>query len=225
MNREQERFRYHTKADPGLRFWILNAVWNSVDGAAVTDEEIRESRAGLVTYPSGEVLCQYDEFRMVPDEVHFMVGPIYQDDAPGYHSSLVRNGEGGVEVRLGPSRSQEGNPRYHYSTLVLNRTQHRVRVTKFAPFLRGLMGIRKEPKMGYYSPIQFREWFRVKDELGWIAPGEEVADPDNYGSGSGVWAYFFEADQGDRFIATSPLECNPRLNGKPKGGLPRFKFE
>lgn len=225
MTPEQQRFRYHAKADPELCFWMLGDVWELFDGKSITDDKVCDARAGLVTYPSGEVLCQFGGSRMIPDGVHFMVGPVYQDHKPGYHSSLVRNGEGGVEVWHGPSRSQEGDSRYYYSTVVLNRTCHRIRVTKFAPFKRGLMGIRKEPETGYYSPTQFREWFRVKDEQGWIAPGEQVADPDNYGSGSGIWAYFFETDQGDQFIATSPLENRRAFNKDPKGTLPRFKFE
>ena len=106
----------------------------------------------------------------------------------------------------GLSRSQPGDIRYYYSTEITNLTTERVRVLKFGPFLRGLFGINRDPETGYYSPTQFREWFRIRDPQGWIEPGEQVCDPDNYGRGDGVWAYFFESSGGQRFIATAPLE-------------------
>lgn len=212
MNADQQRFRYHTSVDPELGFWVLGSDWERREPNSISDDEIRKSKAGLVTYPSGEVLCQYGDFRKAPEGVHFMTGPSYSDDAHGYRSNLVRNGDGGIQVVHGPSRSQGGDARYHYSTEVINLTQHRVRVTKFAPFSQGLFGIKRDPDIGYYSPTQFREWFRVGDAQGWIEPGGSACDPDNYGSGSGVWAFFFETDQGGTFIATAPLEHNPKSN-------------
>ena len=210
MNADRQRFRYHTRVDPELRFWVLGSEWEQCESSSISDDEIRQSKAGLVTYPSGEVLCQYGDSTKAPEGVHFMTGPDYSDDAPGFRRNLVRNGDGGVQVVHGPSRSQAGDARYYYSTEVINLTRHRVKVTKFAPFSRGLFGVKRDPDIGYYSPTQFREWFRVENDQGWIGPGGCVRDPDNYGSGSGVWAFFLESDQGDKFIATAPLEYNPR---------------
>ncbi|MEM1059860.1 MAG: hypothetical protein AAGK14_11475 [Verrucomicrobiota bacterium] len=206
MNADQQRFLYHTSVDPGLGFWVLSSDWEKREPSEISDDDIRQSKAGLVTYPSGEVLCQFGDFRKTPEGVHFMTGPSYSDDAPGFRRNLVRNGDGGVQVIHGPSRSQAGDARYNYSTKVTNMTQQRVRVTKFAPFSQGLFGIKEEPDIGYYSPLQFREWFRVENPQGWIDPGASAQDPDNYGSGGGVWAFFFETDQGDTFISTAPLE-------------------
>ena len=208
MNADQQRFRYHTSADPELGFWVLSTDWEQRKSSQISDDDIQQSQAGLVTYPSGEVLCQYGDFRKIPEGVHFMTGPSYSDDGPGFRRDLVRNGDRGILVTHGPSRSQEGDSRYYYSTKVINMTQQRVRVTKFAPFSRGLFGVKKEPDIGYYSPTQFREWFRVEDSQGWIDPGASAQDPDNYGSGGGVWAFFFETDRGDTFISTAPLENN-----------------
>ena len=214
MNADQQRFRYHTSADPELGFWVLSTDWEQCEPSEISDDAIRQSKAGLVTYPSGEVLCQYGDFQKTPEGVHFMTGPSYSDSAPGFRRNLVRNGAGGVQVIHGPSRSQAGDSRYYYSTKVINMCQQRVRVAKFAPFSRGLLGVEKEPDIGYYSPTQFREWFRVDDPHGWIRPGAYAQDPDNYGRGHGVWAFFFETDEGESFIATAPLEHHESRAGR-----------
>lgn len=209
MTSEKDRYCYHAEADPQLRFWVLTSGWSSVQPESITPDFVREAKAGLVTYPSGEILCQFGIVRQPPPGTHYMRGPVYADDGPGYDRALVRNGKGGVEIAHGPSISQSGDPRQHYSTTLINLSDRKVRVTKFATFARGMLGIKREPIEGYYSPIQFREWYRVPDSEGWIEPNEHVCDPDNYGNGNGVWAYFFEDDRGGAMIATAPLGNKP----------------
>ncbi len=206
MHPDKQRFRYHAQVDPEMTFWLRETQWTRRASESITDDEIRRSRGGLVTYPSGEVLCHFGALRELPDGVHFMEGPCYQDGSPGFDRRRVRNGEGGVLVVHGPSRSQSGDPRHHYSTTVTNHTKHRIKATKFVFLDKRFFGIKKEPKGGYYSPVQFREWFRVQDPDGWIEPGASVCDPDNYGKGRGIWAFFFETEHGELFIATAALE-------------------
>lgn len=216
MGAEQQRFHYHLQKDPSFAFYVREDVdtpWirieSFIEGRFVGSEAALPASAagaGLVAYPSGEVLCAFGEIGRPPVGVHFMNGPEYRDNTPGFDARLVRNGLGGVAITHGPSASQPGDARRFYSTGVRNSGSSRIRVYKFGPFDRGLLGISKEPKAAYYSPRQFREWYRVPDPEGWIAPGEEVCDPDNYGCGRGVWAYFFESIDGDKFIGTAPLE-------------------
>ena len=84
MDVDQQRFRYHTEVDPKLGFWILDTKWIRVDPKSISDDEIRQSRAGLVTYGSGEVLCQFGVVETIPAGVHFMRGPVYSDEEPGF---------------------------------------------------------------------------------------------------------------------------------------------
>jgi len=84
-------------------------------------------------------------------------------------------------------------------------------VFKFAPYSRGLFGRLFREYEGYYSLLQFREWFRVKDNEGWISPNETVCDPDNFGCGKGSWLYFFEFfenEYGEVFISSIELTRN-----------------
>ena len=187
-------------------FWLFGSAWTRVDAGEVSEASVSSASSGVVGYASGEILCQFGEADTLPAGFHFMSGPTYFDKEPGFRRRLVRNGKGGAQVEHGASRSQQGDPQRHYATKLTNLTERPVRVTKFAPFPKGFFGVPSEPPKGYYSPTQFREWFRVSDPDGWIQPGESVCDPDNYAWGRGVWAYFLEDDRGERFIATAPLK-------------------
>ena len=206
MNDEQKRYFHHAREDSHLSFWLNNeGVWERFAASDIS-KEVLDGRSGLVAYPSGEVLCQLGEVGSLPEGVHFMTGPNYTDDGANFSRRLVRAGRGAVRITHGKSASQLGATQWYYSTTLRNDKPCPIRVTKFGPLLRGFLGIRRNPEDGYYSPLQFREWFRVPDPEGWIETGEVVCDPDNYGSGNGVWAYFLETKQGDRFISTVPLE-------------------
>ncbi len=203
MHPEKRRFQYHTQIDPDLRFWLLDMQWRETDPATLDAETIDRAKAGLVTYPSGEILCMFGAPPFLPHGVFFMQGPTYSDAGPAFDRRLIWNGAGGVEVSHGLSRSQGESPR-NYSTEVRNLSDHPVWVTKFGAVSKGLLGFRQPT--AYFSPTQFREWYRVPDPDGWIPPGGRACDPENYGSGRGLWAYFFENNQGENFIATAPLE-------------------
>ncbi len=209
MTEDQLRFQYHCNKDPELRFWLRTDFWTLIDPHHLTEKQILQAKAGIVTYPSGEVLCQFGSYRSMPDGAFFMNGPTYQDQHPTFHRKYVRNGAKGIQVRHGPSRSQQGDPRNQYSTTLTNLYHLPLRVIKFAPLQKTLLSYAEFPGQGYYSPTQFREWFRVPDAEGWIQPMESVCDPDNYGQGNGIWGYFLMDPEANLFIATVPLEHQP----------------
>ncbi|MEM1354596.1 MAG: hypothetical protein AAGC44_03455 [Planctomycetota bacterium] len=203
MDSFQETFLLYAMQDQGLLFWLWDDQWHLVEAASINPETLNRSSAGLVCYPNGEVICKFGQIYKLPPGVSYLIEPRKNDDKLRYTKRLVRNGEKGALVIHSPPRTQTSES--SYSTTITNQSRNKIRVTKFGPFAKGLFGIKKDPVEGYYDSIQFCNWFRVSDPEGWINPGESVCDPDNYGSGDGVWVYFFENEFGDRFISTAPL--------------------
>ncbi len=204
MNKNIYRLKHFITNDPHLRFYI-NACenppfrdWKKVEPDKI---DLQEVRAFIITYPSGEVLDTFRAGSSLPDDVHYFNGPVYKDDTEGFSKKRVRNDL--APVVHGKCLSHPNDESY-YSTTLTNKTNQKIRVYKFAP-MNKVFGIfyPSEPQYGYYSPLQFKEWFRVRDEDGWISPNEQVTDPDNWGSGKGFWAYFIEGENGDKFITTA----------------------
>jgi len=205
MNDDQNRFRYHLENDGSMRFFLRNAEWRELRCFEVTDEMILSSTSGIVSYPSGEAMFMYGLMHDVPDGVSFNTGACYSDSSPGYSKSLMKEGAAKVKVTHGDSLSQGKDPRSHYSTSVTNLSDRKIRAVKFAAYKKGLFGRLSRESDGFYSPRQFREWFRVPDPYGWILPNETVCDPDNFGYGNGYWLYFFEDDLERFFIGSGTL--------------------
>ena len=199
-----DRLKHFITNDPHLRFYVNASEkppfreWTKVEPDTLN---LKEVKAYIVTYPSGEILDQFRASEPLPDDVHFFDGPVYHDNTEGYSKKRVRNDW--APVVHGKSLSHP-NEQGYYSTTLTNNTKHKIRIYKFAP-MNKVFGFfyPSEPNPGYYSPLQFKEWFRVQDEEGWISPNEQVTDPDNWGTGTGIWAYFIENENGDKFISTA----------------------
>ena len=207
MQIERARLKHYLENDPSLRFYVAKGVSSGTRLAGVSPgEEIdfQSINSFVVAYPSGEVLEEFGSYGHLPEGLFFMEGPVYKDSTEGYRRGSVDNSK----VKISNSRCvrRPDDPTY-YSTTIQNTGTTRVRVYKFAP-LSKIWGLfyPREPHPGYYSPRQFIEWFRVGGDDGWIAPGESVEDPDNYGFSRGIWVFFFEEEEGGRFIATCPLD-------------------
>lgn len=208
MHKDKTRFKYHLANDTAMRFFLKISDWEEYEFCEVSDDMIIEAKAGIVSYPSGEAMFIFGSMFKVPECISFNIGPIYNDEIPGYTTSLERYGVAKVKIFHGDSLSQGEDPRSHYSTSVTNLSDHKIRVIKFAPYTKSLLGRLKLDSRGFYSPTQFKEWFRVNDTEGWIQPNETVCDPDNFGFGKGRWVYFFKNETGDVFIGTAVLGRN-----------------
>jgi len=188
-----------------MRFFLRQSKWVEYEASLVTDEMINSSNAGIVTYSSGEAMFMYGNIYPAPKGVTFNNGAIYQDERQGYSKSLLRAGQGKVDIFHGDSLSQDEDPRSHYSTSITNISDSKIRVFKFAAYKKGFFGKLSRESEGFYCLRQFKEWFRVPDDEGWIQPNETVCDPDNFGYGKGFWLYFFEDESGDVFIGSTTL--------------------
>ena len=134
-----------------------------------------------------------------------MFEPVYSHNVPGFRRRFVRNGHGCDKVMHGLSRTQLGNSKRHCLTTVVNQILIRFRMTKTAPFKKGLCGIKMNPDKAHYPPTQFCEWFRVPGAEAWFAAGERVSDLDKNGSGPAMRVYSFQTTEGYHFIDTAPL--------------------
>jgi hypothetical protein len=202
---EFDRFIRQVKDKSGLSYWLFDGQWQRVDQFTILLDLAGQAKAGLACYPNGEILCKFGKITHLPEGVTFLIEPRLNSHPMRYEKNRVRNGAGGALIQHASSKSQSGDPRYYYATRVTNQGSSRIRVIKFGPFDVGIFGVKRDPIKGYYTGEQFQNWYNVEDPAGWIQPGQTVFDPDNYGSGSGVWAYFFEDETGDCFIATAPL--------------------
>ena len=208
MNKDKTRFKYHLENDASMRFFLRKDSWNEYAPSDVTDQILSSSMARIVCYPSGEAMFMYGQMHPVPEGVTFNNGANYLDDRPDYSKNLLQLGEGKVSIQHGDSLSQDEDPRSHYSTSVKNISEGKLRVFKFAAYQKGLFGKLTRESEGFYSPRQFKEWFRVPDQDGWILPNQTVCDPDNFGYANGYWIYFFEDEKGDVFISRITLGRN-----------------
>jgi hypothetical protein len=209
LGNELNRLRYYLANEPTLIAYVKTRKDDRYEWENVVPGEnldLDKIRGYVVTYPSGEIVDEYMLSGTLPDGVYFMEGPTYQDDSDKYCKKMVNNEI--VIITHGECLSRPDDPEY-YSTTIMNNSGVGIRIYKFVGLgkLFGVFGPRDDGS-GYYSPRQFIEWFRVRDKKGWIAPGESVTDPENWSGGAGIWAYFFEKENGGRFISTVPLPKN-----------------
>lgn len=106
-----------------------------------------------------------------------------------------------LEVGFAPSPIwPEGRSRC-YETRLTNVAQEAVRVERFGGFRHGWLRLRLHTVTGaWFSADEFRDWYDVKDDEGWIQPGETVADPTNYAGPRSWWVYMGTTASGAKFI-------------------------
>ena len=172
------------------------------DGTRLSASKIRSH---LLVYPNNEVLGGANVFYPFPPGLKCLEPEIGVTNRP---LSLDP-----VSVALGKTtctaihhdfrRNAQG--RRIYATTLKNISQQRIRIKKFAGFRpSGSEYVLSTVSRNFYSAEQFQSWYSTGID-GWIKPGKEVTDDNNYGSGPGIWAYFGETDNGEHFITVVPL--------------------
>lgn len=175
-----------------------NAV--EVDDRAYPFEQIR---GFLVAYPNGQLVDAQTVGLSLPEWTSALQ-PSGEVDHSVLQERDLELGARYVRVTYGPSPARPGS-RDHYSTTATNVSDQRIRITRFAGYVRGRRGWELNTVTGkFFSAEEFREWYGLQGD--WIAPGESATDPNNYGAPPVLWAYFCEAEDGTEFIAGAVLQ-------------------
>jgi hypothetical protein len=188
------------------------AAWAEVariDDSSVTlrNSEVvylRDVTAYFVVYPRGSLVeyqCEHD--LPVPEWVTFLedTGP---PDSDRLTDADLQEGRLLVRVDFGKSTS-EPHSRHHYSTTLTNVSRKRVRVLKFGGYAKAGSGFFLNTVTSrFFTAEDFKEWYGQKGD--WIEPGQSVTDPNNYGSPPCLWAYYCEAEDGEKFLSGGTLE-------------------
>jgi hypothetical protein len=59
-------------------------------------------------------------------------------------------------------------------------------------------------EVGLVTAEDFEEWYGQTGD--WIHPGQSVTDPNNFGSPPVLWAYYYETEEGKRFLTGGIIE-------------------
>lgn len=148
-----------------------------------------------VAYKGGEILaCTAELAKGLPPGTHYIhVVPWKVIRMP-----VCKDSDPRIEIEHVVSKYHKSG---RYCTRLCNVGDVAFKVIRFASFSKGFFGrCRLSTISGdWFSHEQFVCWYNVKS--GWIQPGCEVADHDNYGFGRGYWVFEIEFEgQGAIFI-------------------------
>jgi hypothetical protein len=168
------------------------------------DIPLAEVRAFVVAYANGQLVdCELAGLPEPPGLAGF--GPERGRDDDVLRPAALEKGRKYVEVKYGPSQLRPKDRR-HYSTTLTNISGQRVKVLRFAGYVRRQPGWILHTVTGtFFSAEEFREWYGL-GEREWLGPGESACDPNNYGGLPVLWAYYCQAEDGEEFIAGGVLE-------------------
>lgn len=182
---------------PSAHTWyLLDAKAPGALGRAAT----KGIHAWVVAYASGEIVDTSKPTplpRQLPEGTFFI-----ETRASTQVNALPTLGE--LVIGANWLRIEHTKPkREHYTTSVTNIGATPVRVLRFGAFglLDGVFVLRTVTG-DLFTAAQFAEWYGASE---WIAPGETVSDPNNYGWGC-HWVYQAETATGIRFWSGSKVE-------------------
>ncbi|HEY3415557.1 MAG TPA: hypothetical protein VGM23_01620 [Armatimonadota bacterium] len=151
----------------------------------------------IVAYSNGELLdCERPLFPW-PSGIH---EPEQQQQvADTITLEELNAGERFARLAHSPSTMPKVDKHY-YSTTLTNIISQRIKVIKFAAYLRDDCGVFRLRTItgGYFTAEQFRAWYGL-DEREWLEPGQSATDPENYGGPGALWVYFCRTETGEDF--------------------------
>lgn len=181
--------------------------WQSVSD--FTESELTLKNGSVVSYSDVRAfIVAYSNGQLVDSEQCGVPLPasltgLSPSSAPEHDVIQVADlvqGEQFIQIEHGPSAAhpEDGN---HYSTTLTNVTDESVRVDRFAGYAKTRNGWELSTVTNkFYTADEFKVWYGL-GVADWIAPGESVADPNNYGGRPMLWAYYCRTKSGQRFIA------------------------
>ena len=180
--------------------WVEVVKINETSATLRNSERIglSEVTAYFVAYPSGTLVE-----RRCPNGPRLpkWVKGLYDSGIPDKDvltAADLSEGLSLVRVEFGKSTSQPAS-RTHYSTTLRNVSQTRIRVLKFGGYTNAGNGFSLNTVTSrFFTAEDFKEWYCQKGD--WIAPGQSVTDPNNYGPLPCLWAYYCETEEGKEFL-------------------------
>jgi len=165
-----------------------------VDGIAI---EIERLSSFLLAYENGEVVTEHASFRCKYPEgtAHLRmqgISPVLPTLAAMEEGNAILNVQHGSHYR------SEGGC-YYYPTRVKNIGDSAVRITSFFGVIDHEMNTRTIAKA--YDGDQFKNWFNVNHDDGWLMPGVEVSDLRNFSGADMWWVYLFHDVDGREYMA------------------------
>jgi hypothetical protein len=168
------------------------------DGTGVKPGEVRSH---LLVYANNEVMGGTNLFAPLPPGLKFLEPKATSKQPLTLEAVQVEFGRAICRVSNGQFRMNSQGQAI-YATTLRNISSQPIRILKFAGFRRvGEAYMLNTVTGAYYSADQFIAWYAAPQD-GWILPGKEVSDRDNYGGGGGIWAYYGQTEDGNHFIAT-----------------------
>jgi hypothetical protein len=187
-------------------------AWAEVSRVSESSVTLRDSRAVklsevtayLVAYPSGTLVDRRgpDALPMPAWASGLKAAEVTEQDE--LTPADLKEGQSLVRIAFGRSTAKPDS-RDHYSTTLTNVSDRRVRVLKFAGYSRsGSAFVLNTVSGRFFTAADFKEWYGQAAD--WIAPGQAVTDPNNYGSPPVLWAYYCEAEGGRSFLTGGVIE-------------------
>ena len=167
--------------------------------SAMEQVPISDVSSFVVAYSNGEILDTEEVFGPLPEELFFVKSET-EEKQHMINAEDLEAGKVFVEIEFGRCSSRPTEPCY-YSTTLRNISEHKLRVIKFGAYSKkGNQWTLNTITRSFFTDEQFNQWYAV-DRDGWIKPGQEVMDPNNYGGPIALWAYYCVSDKGDDFVA------------------------
>ena len=168
--------------------------WQKVQSLA----EIKKSRIKnfCVCYPSGEICEIYSNVEKIPSDAHWIEDN--RNEGLGFEEIAIDEvdlSQLEIEITNKPSKNPSGAD---YETTVTNKTGENLYPIAFGGYQK------YEEKSAFvldnvvdnaYSAEQFKSWYGLKRDF--LASGESVSDPNNYGDGDGYWIFVFKTESGE----------------------------
>ncbi len=102
------------------------------------------------------------------------------------------------------TKTPEDRHKPYYSTIITNRSVEKIRIDRFATYVRtGKVLVLHSITGGFFNRQQFQEWYDLRHSQ-WLEPGQIVTDPNNHSNLGVYWAYFGTTASGQKFTAGEP---------------------
>lgn len=193
-----ERFRF---------FFLVHGNWKegkaiNTEVFSIDEEPIKASllSAYLVTYRNGQLVYESKSFADYPTIIEDM--EIVSPKNTTFTLHELTAGNRLFKIRFEESSLIKGGN--YYKTTISNHSGESAKIIRFGGVTKatGDAYILNTITNDFFSESEFNNWYMDSPEK-WIADGQEVFDPINYGGKDGGWIFEAELESGKRFWFSS----------------------